>query len=81
VNSALCYFYSGSIAGAAKAASEFIGQPKNWDATEYMCLGLGNSTCRERFVETGSDDLEAYLESIDNVRIGRLEERINEQMA
>ncbi len=81
VNSALCYFYSGSIAGAARAVSAFLGKPKNWDATEYMCLGLGNNTCRARVVETGSDDLRGYLESIDNVRIERLDERINEQMA
>jgi predicted hydrocarbon binding protein/KaiC/GvpD/RAD55 family RecA-like ATPase len=81
VNSALCYFYSGSIAGAAKAVSTFLGKPKSWDATEYMCLGLGNNTCRARVVETGSDDLKGYLESIDNVRIERLNDRINEQMA
>jgi predicted hydrocarbon binding protein/KaiC/GvpD/RAD55 family RecA-like ATPase len=81
VNSALCYFYSGSIAGAARAVSTFLGKPKNWDATEYMCLGLGNNTCRARVVETGSDDLKGYLESIDNVRIERLNDRINEQMA
>jgi predicted hydrocarbon binding protein len=81
VNSALCYFYSGTIAGVAKSVSEYLGKPKNWDATEYMCLGLGNETCRARVVETGSDDLRAYLESIDNVRIERLDERINEQMA
>ncbi len=81
VNGALCYFYSGALASVIKASTDYLEQGRSWEAVEYMCLGLGDSTCRARVVPAGSDGLTAYLESADNVKIERVNERITEQMA
>ncbi len=81
VNGAICYLYSGALAGTIQASTDYLEQKKTWDGIEYMCLGLGDSTCRARMVPAGSDDFTNYLESADNVKIERVNERITEQMA
>jgi predicted hydrocarbon binding protein/KaiC/GvpD/RAD55 family RecA-like ATPase len=81
VNGAICYLYSGAIAGTIQASTDYLEQKRSWEAVEYMCLGLGDSTCRARAVQAGSDSFTTYIESADDVKIDRVNDRITEQMA
>lgn len=81
VNGAICYLYSGALAGSIKAITDYLEMNKKWEAIEYMCLGLGDSTCRARIVQEGTDGFAAYIESADKVNIESVNERITEQMA
>ncbi len=81
VNGAICYLYSGGLAGAIQAASDYLDQGRSWEGIEYMCLGLGDSTCRARVTLAGTDGFTTYIESADNVKLDRVNERITEQMA
>lgn len=81
VNGAICYLYAGAWAGSVKALTDYLGQNRSWEAIEYMCLGLGDSTCRARVVQQGTDGFAAYIESADKVKIDRVNDRITEQLA